>query len=342
MFGAKSAPAAGADAILAGLHRLGLVGEGEAPALIALEGGVASDIYLVERQGASPFCVKRALPRLKTAQEWLAPVERNHAEAEWLRTAAAILPDAVPELLGEDRDRGMFAMTYLPPDEYPVWKALLRDGRASLDFAARVGDSLAAIHGATAHDEALAARFATDAIFLAIRLEPYLLAAARAHPGLAPALDELSAATARRRTCLVHGDVSPKNILAGPRGPVFLDAECAWYGDPAFDAAFCLNHLLLKCLWRPALARTYLAMFDAFAEHYLAAATWEPRDLLERRIAALLPGLMLARIDGKSPVEYVTEEALRQLVRGFAATFLGAPTAKLAAIRAAWAREVAA
>ncbi len=59
----------------------------------------------------------------------------------------------------------------------------------------------------------------------------------------------LSAGTLAAKIALVHGDVSPKKVPAGPRGPVFLDAECAWYGDPAFDLAFCLNHLLLKCLW---------------------------------------------------------------------------------------------
>jgi Ser/Thr protein kinase RdoA (MazF antagonist) len=96
--------------------------------------------------------------------------------------------------------------------------------------------------------------FATDAIFHAIRLEPYLLATARAHPDRAAALEKLAKTTARTKLTLVHGDVSPKNILIGPQGPVFIDAECAWFGDPAFDLAFCLNHLLLKCLWVPSAA----------------------------------------------------------------------------------------
>ncbi|MEZ5669788.1 MAG: phosphotransferase [Alphaproteobacteria bacterium] len=75
----------------------------------------------------------------------------------------------------------------------------------------------------------------------------------------------------------MHGDVSPKNILIGPAGPVFLDAECAWYGDPAFDIAFCLNHLLLKCLWTPAATGRFLACFRALAEAWLAEVDWEPR-----------------------------------------------------------------
>ncbi len=135
------------------------------------------------------------------------------------------------------------------------------------------------------------------------------------HRDLAPALAALAAATAATRATLVHGDVSPKNILAGPAGPVFIDAECAWFGDPAFDLAFCLNHLLLKCLWVPAAAARFLAAFDRLAETYLAGVDWEARAMLEARTARLLPGLFLARIDGKSPVEYVTEAADKARVR---------------------------
>jgi aminoglycoside phosphotransferase (APT) family kinase protein len=107
---------------------------------------------------------------------------------------------------------------------------------------------------------------------------------------------------------LVHGDFSPKNLLIGPAGPVILDAECAWYGDPAFDLAFVLNHLLLKGVWRPQWRARYVTAFAALADAYLGHVRWEPRDAVEARTAALLPGLMLARIDGKSPVEYLTTE----------------------------------
>ncbi len=115
--------------------------------------------------------------------------------------------------------------------------------------ACEVGRTVARIHAYSAARPELAAQFDTDAIFFEIRLEPYLLATARRHPDLAPVLQRLVAQTQAHAVALVHGDVSPKNILVGPRGPVLLDAECAWWGDPAFDIAFCLNHLLLKCLW---------------------------------------------------------------------------------------------
>jgi aminoglycoside phosphotransferase (APT) family kinase protein len=140
---------------------------------------------------------------------------------------------------------------------------------------------------------------------------------------------------------LVHGDVSPKNILIGAEGPVFLDAECAWWGDPAFDVAFCLNHMLLKCLWNPAATAAFLGSFDALAEAYLREVDWEPPEALEQRAAALLPGLLLARIDGKSPVEYVTDETQREQVRRVARALLRAPATRLSAVRRAWQEELA-
>ena len=111
---------------------------------------------------------------------------------------------------------------------------------------------LARIHAFSAARPQLAAEFATDAIFFDIRLEPYLLATAARHPDLAPRIEALVKTTQANTVALVHGDVSPKNILVGAEGPVLIDAECAWWGDPAFDIAFCLNHLLLKCLWNRA------------------------------------------------------------------------------------------
>ena len=322
-------------ALLDWLVRAGLTAAASQPELTPLPGGVSSDIVRVDVGGRS-FCVKRALGKLKVAAEWRAPIARNHSEAEWIRVAGEILPDAAPRLLAEDVEAGLFAMEWLAPAAYPVWKADLADGAIEPATAAEVGQRIARIHAATAGRAEIAARFANDDIFRPIRLEPYLLATAARHPDVAPALRSLAETTARTKRALVHGDVSPKNILVGPRGPVFLDAECAWYGDPAFDLAFCLNHLLLKCAWRPQWRARYLACFRALAESYLPNVNWESADAFEARCARLLPGLFLARIDGKSPVEYLTREPDRERVRSCAKPLLRAPPANLAAVAEPW------
>jgi len=318
--------------VLAFLLRHRLAAAGEVPGCEALAGGVSSDIWRVDLRGG-PLVVKRALARLRVAQVWEAPVERNRYERRWLETANAIVPGAAPKVLAGD-DAGCFAMEYLPG--MPVWKAELRAGRADAAFAADVGRRLAAIHDATARRADIAAAFATDGNFHAIRLEPYLLAAGRANPSLEEKLMRLSDVTSRTKLALVHGDISPKNILVGPRGAVFLDAECAWYGDPAFDLAFCLNHLLLKGLWVPESKPAYLACFDALASAYLAGVDWEQVAAVEQRAARLLPGLLLARVDGKSPVEYLTADSDKNRVRDFARRHLESPPSKLSEIRQAW------
>ena len=325
---------------VASLVRMGLAAPGERPRVTPLTGGVSSDIVRVDL-ARGPVCIKRALPKLKVQADWYAPVERNRWEAEWMRAAAAVMPDAVPRVLGADPRAGMFAMEFLPAEQYPVWKQQLRDGVIESDTAAEVGRRIAAIHGSTAGRLDVARTFATDHIFFPIRLEPYLSATAQRHPECAQRLESLVRVTGATKRALVHGDVSPKNILVGPRGPIFLDAECAWYGDPAFDLAFCLNHLLLKCAWRPQWRARYLDCFDALAQRYLDGVTWEPSIDIEARAAHLLPGLFLGRVDGKSPVEYLTEEADRQRVRHTAIALLQHPVDTLAAVRTAWACELA-
>lgn len=325
--------------LLAVLLRAGLAIPGELADIQPLTGGVSSDILrVVTSRGI--YCVKRALPKLRVQADWRAPTERNRYEVEWMRLAGSILPGAVPRVLADDRDALLFVMEYLEPETHPVWKTRLREGVVEPDFAGEVGRRIARIHSATADDPEVARRFATDGIFFPIRLEPYLTATARAHPDVGPQLEALVRVTGTTKHCLVHGDVSPKNILCGPGGPVFLDAECAWFGDPAFDLAFCLNHMLLKCLWRPSAREGYLSCFSALARAYLEGVTWENPRALEARTARLLPGLFLARVDGKSPVEYVTEAWQREQVRHLAKRLLLRPARELDAVSALWREEL--
>ena len=311
-----------------------------------LAGGVSSDIWRVDL-ASGPVCVKRALPVLKVKAHWEAPIVRNQYEARWMRFAAAVVPGAVPECLASDSERGMLLMQYLPSAAYPLWKEMLRDGTIRDKDAAGVGNMLGTIHARSAARPDLAAQFDSDSIFHAIRLDPYLGAAAIQNTDVALALEHLIQTTANTRLALVHGDVSPKNILIGPTGPVLLDAECAWWGDPVFDLAFCLNHLLLKRAWRPHWTKSYQQAFstllDAYRSAVLRLGLWEPWEDLEARCARLLPALLLARVDGKSPVEYLDPDdrsgGQRDQIRTLARQYLRHPTTRLEAINQGWDHE---
>jgi aminoglycoside phosphotransferase (APT) family kinase protein len=324
------------EAFAQALRELGLAGP-DALFGAPLTGGVSSDIWRIDTP-AGAVCAKRALARLRVAADWRAPIERNLFEARWMQVANAAQPGCAPRVLGQHPGLGVLVMQYLP--RHALWKQQLRDGRAELGTARAVGRTLARIHAHAAARPELEADFRSQAIFFDIRLEPYLLATALRHADLADRLQALVRQTQANPRTLVHGDVSPKNILVDGEGPVFLDAECAVWGDPAFDLAFCLNHLLLKCLWNTASAAAYLQCFDALAAAYLGGVDWEPAVVLERRAAHLLPGLLLARVDGKSPVEYLGDETQRDTVRRVARTLLLYPMDRLGDVALAWRKEL--
>jgi Ser/Thr protein kinase RdoA (MazF antagonist) len=202
-----------------------------------------------------------------------------------------------------------------------VWKAELLGGRVDVDAARQVGDLVGRLHAASAADAEAPGRFATDDNFDALRIEPIFRATAELHPDLRGHLDRLAERTTEIDLAVVHGDVSPKNILLGVGGPVILDAECAWFGDPAFDIAFCVNHLLLKAVHLPDSALPLLESARTLIAAHGARIDWEPPAELEARVLALLPALALARIDGKSPVEYLDDPA-RQIVRALARSLI--------------------
>ena len=299
----------------------------------ALTGGVSSDIVRIGLADGRQFCAKRALPQLKVATEWMAPVERNHYEVAWLRRAGNIVPGAAPLVFAEDPVHGVALLEYLPASDYLLWKTELLEGRVRSGVAHAVADTLGRIHAATLNDPEVAAGFATDTLIDALRFDPYLRHTAGRHPELSARILAVLETTATTKLALVHGDVSPKNILVAKRDghPVLLDAECAWYGDPAFDAAFCLNHLLLKSLHLPAIADALRAQAHDFAETWLERLPTALRADLDRRTAALLPCLMLARVDGKSPVEYLSD-VNRQRVRDIAAPLILRPAPSIAAV----------
>jgi aminoglycoside phosphotransferase (APT) family kinase protein len=319
--------------IVEGLRAAGLVGEGDI-VLEPLTGGVSCDVWKVEAP-SGPIVVKRPLPQLRVAAEWLAPVERGTSEVRWLKRARGVDPRIVPEVLAELPGHA-FAMRFLPG--CPVWKDELMAGRVDAGFAAQVGQGIAAVHAATAFNDADRADFPNDDMFRALRVDPFLLHVARQDSELAPALTALADDLSSRKIALVHGDVSPKNILVSADGPVFLDAECAVYGDPAFDLAFCTTHLLLKAVWSGDVRLNEAAAVLVSA--YRAGIDWEDADDLLLRAGKLTAALLLARVEGKSPAPYLTDPEHKRVVRDQARTLILAPS-PIDALVANWKRTFA-
>ena len=325
--------------MISALEQSGLIENIDDASFEVLMGGVSSDIWKITTPDGM-FCVKQALPKLRVEADWFAPVERNEFEVAWYSIANDLVPGSAPAILMQDKVGMLFAMDFLDPADHKLWKSELRDGNVNIKAAGQVGTMLAKIHSGTANNAEISKQFPRTDIFHAIRLEPYLESIATKNPDLKYQLIILSKRTADTQLCMIHGDVSPKNILLGPNGPVFLDAECACIGDPAFDLAFCLNHFLLKCLWTPTVTSEFFASFDAMASKYLDAVDWEPPNDLEARTASLLPGLFLGRVDGKSPVEYIDDEEDKNKVRRVARSLLLDPPTKVASVSAAWKKEL--
>ncbi|MDQ6672907.1 MAG: aminoglycoside phosphotransferase family protein [Chloroflexota bacterium] len=269
-------------------------------------GGVSGELLFVDGPDG-PIVVKRALPKLKVAADWFASPKRSAVEAACLRVLADVLgQDCVPRVLWVDEQAHSFAMQRLP-DRYVVWKARLLRCDVDLTTAARVGQLLGQMHTRTSDRPDLAEQFDNRAYLFDLRIRPYHQRVAERQPRLAEAIDGVVQRMLLDRRCLVHGDFSPKNLLTDGPAVVVLDCEVAHWGDPRFDVAFCLSHLLLKTLHSAScsagLAQATTAYLDAYAEAGLK--------VLDQELSRATGCLVLARVVGDSPVDYLHTPALR-------------------------------
>jgi len=250
-----------------------------------LAGGVSGDVVLTDEGHVR----KQFLPRLKVQMEWLSDPRRVFREIDSLRAWGRIVGyEAVPQVLSVEPESFAYTMTYA---EGPSWKDQLLAGEVRVSVARELGRRLALVHRGP--DAEAARALAGQGFFHELRVDPYYETVKARHPDL-PIRTDFS------RETLVHGDYSPKNILVHKDGLWVLDHEVAHWGDPAFDLGFMLNHLLIKAFifadsrYRDA-ARAFL---DAYG----------PDPKLEAWTMYHVAVMMLARVDGKSPLAYLTEE----------------------------------
>lgn len=309
------------------LTELGLISPDNTVVAYPLTGGVASDIAMVQLDDRK-VCVKFALPKLKVEADWFAPIHRNSAEYAWLEVVSKVAPASAVKLLGQSQRLHGFVMEFLEGEDAYLWKTALLTETAGRGEAGLVGELVGRVHAASTSSTFDTKPFQNSDDFKAIRIEPYLLHTAGIHNDIASTLHEIATKLYNSTCVLCHGDVSPKNIFLRSSGPVILDAECATMGDASFDPAFCINHLVLKAIHLPNSREQYLKNAMQLWQAYHPFVTWESVEDLDARVCRLLPALMLARVDGKSPVEYLSKGE-QDIVRSIALQLIKSPVDQL-------------
>lgn len=324
-----------------------------------LSGGV-SNLVLYVADADSPannFVLKQARPQLRVPDPWFCSVERIWREVavlevchDVLTAAAAAATDphssevsiTTPRVLFEDRENFLFAMTAAPP-QHTVWKQLLLSGEVEPRIADRCGWLLGTLHVGTWCDSAAERRLGDQRFFRDLRIDPYYRKVAEVHPDLAEPLGRLIDSALENRLALVHGDYSPKNLLVYDGGLMLVDFEVGHFGDPAFDLGFFLSHLVLKTFRAGEDWLRFWQLTESFWQSYWTRLTprvpgADQRDL-ERRAVQNFAGCVLARIDGKSQVEYLPELPLRNRIRRFAGHLLRETPSNWPAVLAVFAQS---
>ncbi|MEJ2006770.1 MAG: aminoglycoside phosphotransferase family protein, partial [Acidobacteriota bacterium] len=274
---------------------------------------VSNIVSLIEGPGIR-WVAKQSLGKLRVKDDWRSNRERVFREAGVIQAMGSILDGAVPQVVYVDRENFLYVMTAAPEGSV-VWKQLLLDGQVRIEIAEAAGRLLATMIKASQQDPAFKEQFADRTVFDELRIDPYYRTTAARHPDVREPLERLIADSWGIRNSLVHGDYSPKNMLVRGVDILLIDFEVVHWGDPSFDSAFLLNHLLLKSFHQPQYAALYFqaarAFWDAVTRGLAGATTMDFEGMTVRHLG----GLMLARIDGKSPVEYLRDEDTKSRVR---------------------------
>jgi aminoglycoside phosphotransferase (APT) family kinase protein len=299
----------GLDEVVQLVKRWGLA-DNEEIEVEPLSGGVSCIVALVKsRRGR--WVVKIALPKLMVKEEWLADQWRIFREAECLRVIREVVDsNAAPMVILEDRGSHAIVLEY--GEGGVTWKKQLMEGVVDPNVTDRVASIIAKLHRETNKRSDIIKKFEDQNNFLQLRIDPYISHLIRKHHDLERHLTNVIAILLERRMAVVHGDYSPKNILIFPDGRLWvLDCEPAHYGNPVFDIAFCTNHLILKAIHLASMK--HLEESGRLWQNYWMNLKWDNIDELKREGVKVLATLMLARIDGKSPVEYLTEKSRRKV-----------------------------
>ncbi len=297
------------------LRGLGLVAADEAVTVEELPGGVSS-LVLKVTVGEHRWIVKQALPKLKVEADWYVDPSRNLLEVKAIRLFSSFLPEgSVPKIVYHDPESFFLIMT-CAPEGAVTWKEELLAGRVNLTIARKLASILAEIQNRTAGDEQVEKDFYFPNLFYDGRLDPYFVTLQPMYPEIAERLGGVVEKCLHTSRCLITNDFSPKNHLVKGDEVMIIDHEGCCYGDPAFDNAFFLNHLFLKSINNTHVRQRYFEAIRLIWSVYAGAVRYIDPAQIEAETVEMLGPMMLARADGKSKAEYLTErdkEVIREI-----------------------------
>jgi 5-methylthioribose kinase len=313
------------------LRRTGIVGSEEPVDVEELGGGI-SNVILRWRTADRVGVVKQSRPRLRVAGEWLSDVRRVLNERDAIALLSARLPAcSIPTVTFSDDEMLAFGMISAP-DDAVLWKPELMAGRYDFDRARQAGLLLRSLHDATRDDPVAARRFVARPLLDQNRLDPWYRAAAAVHEDLRDVFEYAIERLISVRRVLVHGDFVPKNIFLLRDGLLLLDYEVVHFGNPGYDVATFVNHMLLKGFRHPSLRRPFCRLAELFWDAYVGGLERAELELVGEESLLQLGALMLARVDGKSKVEYLVGSPGADDARAFGRWLLRSRPASLAEV----------
>ena len=308
------------DQMMAYLNEKKVLDEGDN--VFYCKGGVSCVAALIEKKNGQTLLIKQGRAKLAVKEEWLADPARMAVEARANDFYNKFIPESAPAVLSYD-DENCIMIREAAPADARMWKQDLMEGILDFEVAKKTMEALAKVQNGTADNPEIAKQFDDYSVFHQLRISPYIDFLVGKYPELKDDAEKLKDSLLNVKRVVVHADYSPKNIMTmKDRSICILDYEIAHYGNPAFDVAFFTNHIILKSAHFRKLSDAFLNMLIEMTDTFFANVTFTDPKQLEAECMPILAFMMLARIDGKSPVEYITCESTKQLVRDMALRLL--------------------
>ena len=278
------------------------------PQVEVLTGGV-SNVVLAITTTTQKLVLKQALAELAVSEKWEADQRRAIVEANAIKLFNKLTPTQVPKLIFLDPERFVLVLERVPVGS-TVWKSDLLAGVINPDIGLKLGATLASWHNYGEKNVEVKVKFIEDSLFEQLRIDPFYRFVAAKNPQIEVSIRKLINEIEGDTTTIVHGDFSPKNIMVSTNDDVYiLDFEVTHVGNPVFDLAFLLAHLLCKFFRTDDRLHAKLLSNTAtsFVKEYQGLRRISPS---LTRHAALIA---LARVEGKSPVNYLSLDAQQKL-----------------------------